>query len=73
MGLYSKDTGTKIYLVEVDGANAGLKVRRQYIKESKLVEVSGMLRCGLVISDCLLLNSLKDSTTPTRRQFCMDG
>ena len=39
MGLYSKDTGTKIYLVEVDGANAGLKVRRQYIKESKLVEV----------------------------------
>ena len=58
MGLYSKDTGTKIYLVEVDGANAGLKVRRQYIKESKLVEVSGMLHCGLVISDCLLLNSL---------------
>lgn len=73
MGLYSKDTGTKIYLVEVDGANAGLKVRRQYIKESKLVEVSGMLHCGLVISDCLLLNILKDSTTPTRRQFCMDG
>ena len=37
MGLYSKNTGSKMDLVGVDGANGGLKARSQYIKESKLV------------------------------------
>ena len=43
MGLYSKDTATKMDLVAVDGANGGLKARTQYIKESKMVEVPGLL------------------------------
>ena len=58
MGLYSKDTATKMDLVAVDGSNGGLKARIQYIKESKLVEVSGLIQCDLVNSDRLLLNSL---------------
>ena len=53
MGLYSKDTATKMDLVIVDGANAVLKARTQYIKERKLVEVSGLLHCDLVSSDRL--------------------
>ena len=56
MGLYSKDTATKMDLVVADGANGGLKGRTQYIKESKLVEVSRLLHCNLVNSDRLLLN-----------------
>ena len=58
MGLYSKDTATKIDLVSVGGANGGIKARSQYIKESKLVEVSGLLHCNLVNSDRPLLNGL---------------
>ena len=58
MGLYSKDTVTKMDLVIVDGANAVLKARTQYIKERKLVEVSGLWHCDLVNSDRLLLNGL---------------
>ena len=56
MGLYSKDIGTK--LVTVDGAIGGLKSKTQYIKESKLIEVSSLLHCDLVSSDHLLLNGL---------------
>ena len=37
-----------MYLVEVDGGNGGLKARAHYIKERKLVEVSGPLHCDLV-------------------------
>ena len=55
MGLYSKDTATKMDLVAVDGANSKLKARTQYIKESKLVEVSCLLHCNLFNSDRLLL------------------
>ena len=58
MGIYSKDTATKIDLVTVDGADGGIKARTQYIKEIKLLEVSGLLHCDLVNSDRLLLNSL---------------
>lgn len=58
MGLYSKDTATKMDLVAVDGANGRLKARTQYIKESKLVEASGLLHCNLVNLDHLLLNGL---------------
>ena len=58
MALYSKDTVTKMDLVAVDGANGGLKARTKYIKERKLVEVSGLLHCNLVNSGCLLLNGL---------------
>ena len=58
MGLYSKDTATKMDLVAVDGANGGLKARTQYIKESKMVEVPGLLHCGLVNSNRLLLKGL---------------
>ena len=57
-GLYSKETVMKMDLVAVDGANSGLKARTQYIKESKIVEMSGLLHCNLVNSDCLLLNGL---------------
>ena len=58
MGLYSKDTATEMDLVAVDGANGGLRAGSQYIKERKLVEVSGILNCDLVSSDHLLLNGL---------------
>ena len=58
MGLCSKDTATKMDLVTVDGAKSGLKGRTQYIKESKLVEMSGLLHCDLISSDRLLLNDL---------------
>ena len=58
MGLYSKDTEIKMDLVAEDGANSGLKARSQYIKESKLLEVSGLLHCDLVNLDGLLLNGL---------------
>ena len=58
MGLYSKDTATKMDLVAVDGANSGLKARTQYIKESKMVDVPDLLHSGLVNSNCLLLNGL---------------
>ena len=58
MGLYNKDTAMKMDLMAVDGANGGLKARSQYVKESKLVEVSGLLHCDLLISDRLLLNGL---------------
>ena len=56
--LYSKDIVMKMDLVTVDGANGGLKARSRYIKENKLVEVSGLLHCDLVNSDCLLLKGL---------------
>ena len=42
----------------MDGTNDGLKARTQYIKESRLVEVSGLLHRDLFNSDNLLLNSL---------------
>ena len=58
MELYSKDTEIKMDLVAEDGANSGLKARSQYIKESKLLEVSGLLHCDLVNLDGLLLNGL---------------
>ena len=58
VGLYSKDTTTKMDLVAVDGASGGLKARTQYIKESKMVEVAGLLHYDLVSSNRLLLNSL---------------
>ena len=58
MGVYSKDTAKIMDLLAVDGANGGLKARSQYIKESKLVEVSGLLDCDLVNSDSLLFNGL---------------
>ena len=58
IGLYSKDTATKMDLVAVDGANSGHKARSRYIKESKMVDVSGLLHCDLVNSDGLLLNGL---------------
>ena len=45
-------------LATVDGANSGLKARTQYIKESKLVEVSGLLYYDLVNSDRLILSGL---------------
>ena len=45
-------------LVAVDGASGGLKARTQYIKESKMVEVAGLLHYDLVSSNRLLLNSL---------------
>ena len=44
MGLSRKDTATKTSLVAVGGANGRLKVRTQSIKESKLIEVSGIIR-----------------------------
>ena len=56
MRLYSKDTASKMDLLAMDGANGGLKAKSQYIKESKLVEVSGLSHCDLVDSDRLLLN-----------------
>ena len=58
MGLFGKDTATKMELVAVDGANGGLIARTQNIKERKLVEVSGLLHCDLVNLDHLLLNGL---------------
>ena len=58
MGLYNKDAASKMDLVAVDCANGGLKVRSEYIKEIKLVEVSGLLHCDLVNLDRLLLNGL---------------
>ena len=36
----------------------GLKARTKYIKERKMVQVSGLLHCDLVTSDRLLLNGL---------------
>ena len=75
MVLYSKDTAMKMDLVTVDGSNSGLKTRILYIKESKLVELSGLLQCNLFNSDRLFLEwpLLKDSTSLTERQFCIDG
>ena len=48
MGLYSKDTTTKMDLMALDGTNGGLKTRTHYVKESKSVEVSGLLHYDLV-------------------------
>ena len=56
MRLYSKDTATKMDLVAVDGAYGGLKAIIQYNKESKMVEVSGLLHCDFVNSNRLLFN-----------------
>ena len=36
----------------------GLKARTKYIKERKMLQVSGLLHCDLVTSDRLLLNGL---------------
>ena len=58
MGLYSKNTATKTDLLAVDGANGGLKARTQYMKERKIVEVSGLLHCSLSNLNSLLLNDL---------------
>ena len=58
MRLYSKDTAMKMDLGVMDGANGELKARTQYIKESKLVEVPGLLLCDHVSLDHLLLNGL---------------
>ena len=71
MGIYSKDRAMKMDLVAVDGANSGLKTRSQYIKESKLVEVSGLLHCDLVNSDRLLLNSLPLKIVLHRQSFVL--
>ena len=61
MRLYGKDRPTKMDLVAMDGPNVGFKARPQYIEESKLVEVSGLLHCDLVNLSRLLLkgHSLK--------------
>ena len=37
MGLYSKDTASKMDLLAVDDGSEGLKARKQHIKESKIV------------------------------------
>ena len=74
MGLYCKDKAKEMDLVAVDGANVGLKVRTQYIKERKFIEVSGPLHCDLVNSDRLHLNApIKESTPLTEKQFCIVG
>ena len=58
MERYNKDAASKMDLGAVHCANGGLKARSQYIKESKLVEVSGLLHYDLVNLDRLLLNGL---------------
>ena len=58
MRLYCKDTATKMDLVAVDGANEGLKTRTQYIQETNLIKLSGLMHCDLVNLDRILLNSL---------------
>ena len=60
MGLYSKDTASKMdsRMVAADGGGSGLKARTQYTKESKIVEVSGLLHCNLINLDHPLLNGL---------------
>ena len=58
MELYSKDTATKMDLVAVDGANGGLKAKKHYIKESKMIELSDLLYWDLVSLNHLLLNGL---------------
>ena len=58
MGICSKDTATKMDLVTVDCANSGLTERTQYIKERKLVEMSGLLHFDLVNLGPLLSNGL---------------
>ena len=58
MGLYSKGRATKMALVAGNSADGRLKTKSQYIKESKLVEVSGLLHCNPVNSNHLLLNGL---------------
>ena len=68
--LYSKDTESKMDLVAVDGANSGLKARTQYIKESKIVEVSGLLHCDLINLDRLLLNVLPLKIELHRQRDC---
>ena len=76
MGLYSEGTASKMNLMAVDNGNDGLKARTQYIKEGKMVEVSGLLHYDLVSLDCLLLNGLPLKIVlhpPTERQFCIDG
>ena len=68
MGLYSKDTALKLDLLTKNEDNDGLKTRTQYIKESKIVEVSGLLHCDLVNSNCLLLNGLPLKKSFTNRE-----
>ena len=68
MGLYSKDTVLKLDLLTKNEDNDGLKTRTQYIKESKIVEVSGLLHCDLVNSNCLLLNGLPLKKSFTNRE-----
>ena len=45
-------------LMAVDGTKSVLKARTQYTKEKKLVEVSCLLHCDLVILDRVLLNGI---------------
>ena len=68
MGLYSKDTALKLDLLTKNEDNDGLKTRTQHIKESKIVEVSGLLHCDLVNSNCLLLNGLPLKKSFTNRE-----
>ena len=58
MGICSKDTATRMDLVTVGCADSGLKERTQYIKERKLVEMSGLLHFDLVNLGPLLSNGL---------------
>ena len=58
LGLYSKGTVSKMNLMTLDDGKDGLKARTQYIKERELVEMSGLLHCDVVNSNCLLLNDL---------------
>ena len=55
-------------LMAVDGTKSVLKARTQYTKEKKLVEVSCLLHCDLVILDRLLLNGIPLTKCFTNRE-----
>lgn len=75
IGLCSKDTARKMDLVAVNDANDRPKARIQYIKEDKLVEVSGLFHYHLHyhLTSSFEQRLLKDKPSTTERQFYNDG
>ena len=72
MGLYSKDTETKMDLLAVPSVNSCLKARTQYIKESSTSVWSIALQSRTFGLSFFKWSPLKNSTSLTEKQFCIE-
>ena len=75
MGLYSKDTATKMDLVAVDGANNDTQCKNTVYQRKQIGKsISSIaLRSRQFGSPSSEPSPLKDGTSSTERQFCIDG